>query len=90
MLEKMWRAKEAKNVELENATREELQAAAIVLESGLSGKNYLVGNEFSAADIMVGSLLNWGDTLLKMSPVFKTYFERLKARPACKSSRIFI
>jgi glutathione S-transferase len=90
MLEKMWRAKESKNTDLENITREELKGAAIVLESGLSGKDYLIGNEFSAADIMVGSLLNWGDTLIKMSPVFKTYFERLKARPACKRSRIFI
>ncbi len=89
LMEKLWRAREAKDHAAEAQASEEFKAAALLLESALSGKTYLVGNEFSAADIMIGSLLNWGDFLIKLSPVFKIYFEKLKARPACRKSRIF-
>lgn len=99
IIEKIWRlnkdqgkdqSKSQNKIQLDaEAAFEELKAASIVLESALSGRNYLVGGEFSAADIMIGGLMNWGDALLKTSPVFKVYFDRLKARPACKRARIF-
>jgi glutathione S-transferase len=89
LLEKMWRAKEAKDTKAEDGLGEDLKAASIMLETALSGRNFLVGNEFSTADIMIGSILNWNEAFLRLSPMFKPYFERLKARPACRRSRIF-
>ena len=45
---------------------------------------YLLGKDFSAADIMVGSTLAWGSMMgiLDSSPTLAKYTERLQARPA--------
>jgi glutathione S-transferase len=55
-----------------------------VLRNGVSGREYLLGEQFSAADVVIGSGLRWG-MLFKMIPElpeFTTYVGRLKARPA--------
>lgn len=54
------------------------------LEKSLSGKQYLLGADFSAADIMLGhSLLNAKRyEMLKNLPNLEAYLERLSARPA--------
>jgi glutathione S-transferase len=55
-----------------------------VLRNGISGREYLLGEQFSAADVVIGSGLRWG-MLFKMIPElpeFTTYVGRLKARPA--------
>jgi glutathione S-transferase len=54
------------------------------LEAAVNGREYLVGDRFSAADVYVGSHLGWGmhfGTIAKR-PAFERYFERLSARPA--------
>jgi len=53
-----------------------------VLEQALSGHNYLVDNRFSAADIMVGSLLAWFPDQLSPYPGLESYLHRLMQRPA--------
>jgi glutathione S-transferase len=57
---------------------------AKVLSAALEGKEYLVGNQFSAADIMVGSIAGWSSFmgLLEGFPVLQEYAGRLSARPA--------
>jgi glutathione S-transferase len=55
-----------------------------VLRSAVGAREYLLGEQFSAADIVIGSGLRWG-MLFKMFPdlpEFVTYVGRLKARPA--------
>jgi glutathione S-transferase len=55
-----------------------------VLRSAVGAREYLLGEQFSAADIVIGSGLRWG-MLFKMFPdlpEFVTYVDRLKARPA--------
>jgi len=56
--------------------------ALTVLAQALSGQNYLVDNRFSAADIMVGSLLAWFPDQLSPYPVLERYLYRLRQRPA--------
>ncbi len=59
--------------------------AAKVLDRYLAGTDYLVGNRFSVADILVGFSLNWGNMmgLLEKTPNLKKYLARLKERPNC-------
>jgi len=59
------------------------------LESALAKNCYLVGDTFSAADIMVGSALGWGmfSGSIDKRPAFTAYCERLMARPASVRAR---
>jgi glutathione S-transferase len=56
-----------------------------VLDAALSTGPWLLGETFSAADIMVGSGLNFAVRLFKMAPSrpsFDRYLDRCAARPA--------
>jgi glutathione S-transferase len=57
-----------------------------VLSSVLSRRQYLLGDEFSAADISVGGTINFMMMFKLMSetPVFKDYAARITSRPAFK------
>ena len=59
------------------------------LEAELSGRDYLVGDRFSAADLYLGCHLGWGMIFgtLDRRPVFERYFERLSSRPAAIRAR---
>lgn len=63
-------------------------AAAAAVEARLSGREFLLG-EFSAADVLVGSVLSWAGALrlLAEHPALEAYVARLKARPAWQRSR---
>ncbi|MCF8710210.1 glutathione S-transferase family protein [Rhizorhapis sp. SPR117] len=56
------------------------------LAKALDPGPYLLGEDFSAADLYIGSELNWammfGAPGLKDKPVFTAYVDRLTARPA--------
>jgi len=55
-----------------------------VLSSVLSHRPYLLGDEFSAADISVGGTINlmMSFKLMNETPVFKDYAARITSRPA--------
>ena len=59
------------------------------LEGVLTRSKYLVGDQFSAADIMIGSALGWGmfSGSIDKRPAFTAYCERLMARPASVRAR---
>jgi glutathione S-transferase len=59
------------------------------LEAALSGRSYLVGDRFSAADLYVGAHLGWGMMFgtLDKRPVFERYVEPLFSRPAAIRAR---
>ncbi len=59
--------------------------AAKVLDKVLQDTDYLVGNQFSVTDILVGFIVNWGNVakLLGQTPNLQKYLERLKQRPHC-------
>ena len=56
------------------------------LNSVLSRRKYLLGDEFSAADISIGGTINFMMMFKLMSetPVFKDYVARITSRPAFK------
>ncbi len=58
--------------------------AVDVLEAMITGRDYVAGNRFTAADVYVGSQVNWGLDFgtLPMRDSFKVYSDRLKAREA--------
>ena len=59
-----------------------LQPSLVVLNDALLGKDYLLGKQFTSADVMVGSVLLWVQDRLTQYPELLVYTERLKARPA--------
>ena len=59
------------------------------LEGALSGKDYVCGDRFTAADIYVGSQVDWGLQFgsLPTSPTFEAYAGRLREREAYKAAK---
>lgn len=57
-----------------------------VLVQALGKAPYLLGDQFTAADLMVGAAVNWGlmTEVLPGDPAILAYSERLTARPALR------
>jgi glutathione S-transferase len=58
------------------------------LAGAVGGGSYILGERFSAADVVIGSAVRWM-TLFKLlpeKPEFTSYIERLTSRPAFKSA----
>lgn len=60
------------------------EAAAQCVEDKLADQPFLLGDRFTAADIMNGSMMIWAETtrLLAPYPNINSWIARLKARPA--------
>lgn len=58
------------------------QAALSRLDSALTNGPYLLGERFSAADIMLGGTLGWAHDVLPAEGPILAYLVRLAARPA--------
>jgi glutathione S-transferase len=60
-----------------------------VLANGVSASPYLLGEQFTAADVVIGSGLRWGMMfkLIPARPEFTVYVDRLNARPAVKRAQ---
>jgi glutathione S-transferase len=56
------------------------------LEQAISGSGYICGDQFTAADVYVGSQIGWGLMFgsIEKRPAFTEYVARLQARPAAK------
>ena len=56
------------------------------MESAIVGRDYILGDEFSAADVYFGSQIGWGLRFgsIEKRPAFERYNERLQRRPAFK------
>lgn len=69
--------------------RTKFAEVARVLEQALTGKNFILGEQFSAADVMIGSTLVWAQFmgLLTGHPELEGYAKRLSERPAFQSAR---
>ena len=54
------------------------------LELAVSAGDYIVGDRFTAADVYVGSHIDFGLQFgtLEKRPAFERYWQRLSARPA--------
>ena len=56
------------------------------LETAVTGKAYIVGDRFSAADVYVGSQIGWGMMFgsIEKRPAFEAYWAGISQRPAAK------
>jgi glutathione S-transferase len=63
--------------------------AVAALEGALAGRDYICGDRFTAADIYVGSQVDWGLQFgsLPTSSAFEAYAARLREREAYKASK---
>jgi len=54
------------------------------LETAVTGRDYIAGDKFSAADVYVGAQIGWGLAFktIPARPAFETYWARLEQRPA--------
>ena len=62
-----------------------VETVADVLRQAVAGREFVVGDTFTAADVVIGSALNWGLTLMPVlpkHPEFLEYWGRLQQRPA--------
>ena len=68
-------------------SRTQLAAAIKVIDAALAGREYLLGAQFSTADVMVGSTLNWCQLMGLVGADLANvpgYLGRLAARPAAQ------
>jgi glutathione S-transferase len=67
--------------------KKQLAAAVKVVDAALAGREYLLGSQFSAADVMMGSSLNWCQMMGMIGAGdanVSAYLGRLNARPAAQ------
>jgi glutathione S-transferase len=70
------------------AVREKFSLAIRPLERRLSSSEHLVGEAFSAADVVVGSVLVWANSmgLVADAPNITGYLDRIKARAGYRAA----
>ncbi|HKX89625.1 MAG TPA: glutathione S-transferase family protein [Sphingopyxis sp.] len=66
-----------------------LPAALDALESAVTGKVFVAGDRFSAADVYVGSQIDWGLQFgtIASRPAFEAYVAPLRERPAYRRAK---
>jgi glutathione S-transferase len=59
------------------------------LETAVSGRDFIVGDSFTAADVYVGAQIGWGMQFgaIDKRPAFERYSERMQNRPASIRAR---
>lgn len=77
-----------RNPETATRAKEKALAAIKAVEHAMLGKMYLVGEKFSAADIVVGSIMRWADSmkLLEAAPDLASWLYELKSHAAFKKA----
>ena len=71
--------------QLVEKARPQLDAAIKVVDDALAGREWILGSQFTAADVMVGSTLGWARAFGMMDdarPNIAAYVTKLTARPA--------
>ena len=65
------------------------EAVIDALDGALSGREYLVGERFTAADVYVGSHIGFGMEFgtIEKRPVFESYWQRLASRAAASRAK---
>ena len=71
---------------LKEAT-ERFHESAKFIERTLDDRSYILGETFTAADILLGSTLMWNKSLLEDYSNVSLYVKRLSSRPALKRTR---
>lgn len=77
-----------RNPEIAAKAKEQALAAIKAVEHAMLGKMYLVGEKFSAADVVVGAVMRWADSLklLTNAPDLQSWLYELKSHAAFKKA----
>lgn len=77
-------AAQGEDAERAKSTHERLMNLFAALERGLDGQNFVTGDDFTIADVVVGGVLVAAQSrkLMPASPNVSAYLDRLNARPA--------
>jgi glutathione S-transferase len=61
-----------------------MDAVLNAIETAIAPGPYLLGDQFSAADVYFGSQLGWGMQFgsIERRPSFEAYWQRISSRPA--------
>ena len=81
----MWKALGRITTEVDDRPFAEVQEVAETLAGVLSDREYMVGDRFTAADVMIGTTIMWGTQLMPVLPPLPellAYWDRLSRRPA--------
>lgn len=81
------RGPEAKRVPAQAAQAKEQGVAALqVLEAAVTGRDFIVGSRFTAADVLVATTLQWAGftDILEGFPTLQAYLKRHLERPAAR------
>jgi glutathione S-transferase len=80
----LWKESGEPIAEIQEAAIGRFHVAAAVVEAALAGRGHLVGDGFSVADIIVGSVLSFARTaeIVELPPGLVGYVDALEARPA--------
>lgn len=84
---KYFRERNPKNPEAEQQAVESLKKPFSVLNEHLASRDYLLGNEFTLADLNVASILSWAIASkldLSATPQLQQWLGRCLARPAAR------
>lgn len=63
----------------------DINMVAATLRDAVVGKQFIAGDHFSAADVMVGSMIMWGTQMMNIMPAHEAlaaYWQGLQQRPA--------
>lgn len=77
------------SAEAKAATKEKLATRFAILEKALTGRDYLTGSQFTAADAYAFTILNWTGMLsidLQPFPAVRAFMDRVAARPAVQEA----
>ncbi len=67
---------------LVDLSKPKFKRVAKILDRSLAGKDYILGDQFTAADIMISNTLNWLPELFSDFSHIESYQQRLQQRPA--------
>jgi glutathione S-transferase len=85
LMHKMLLPKEQRSDKAIAAATEALKAPMKVLDGALAGKQYLLGNDFTVADLNVASVLSFGKLVgldLSATPTASAWLDKCLSRPA--------
>ncbi len=81
----LWKAQGDAVSGLEYQPFSDVETVANTLRLALQDREFIVGDHFSAADVMIGSTIMWGTSLMPVMPKHPeliAYWQRLEQRPA--------
>jgi glutathione S-transferase len=81
----LWRALGEVKTEVDYRPFAEVEDVADTLRSAVAGREFVVGDQFTVADIRIGTTIMWGTRLMPVLPAHPElveYWERLGQRPA--------